>query len=150
MELRPQEIASLRLVLQRISFLEYLKLGELNALISNLDKRPFKHGETIIKQGETGETFYIIASGSVGVYRRKMLMNKRIATLEKDSYFGEIALIMNEPRNATVIGETDGEVYFMGRDTFKKVLLTNPNIADLIRQTAEYRKAQNRAIELSS
>lgn len=149
MQLTSQEIASLRLVFKKISFLEHLKLNELDELIGHMDKRSFHKGETLIKQGETGETFYIIASGSVGIYKSKFLGKTQINTLGANSFFGEMSLIDNVPRNATVIGEEPGEVYYLPRDTFKKVLLNNPSIAELIKQTAEYRRAQNRALHIS-
>ncbi len=149
MQLSEKEIATLRLVLKKIDFLEYLKFHELDELIANMEKRPFQRGEVIIKQGEPGETFFILATGSVGVFRKKMLLNRRVAKLEKDSYFGEMALLNNERRNATIVGEEDGELYYLPRETFTKVLLNNPDVAELIRQTAEYRQAQNRAQDIN-
>jgi len=138
----------LRLTLKRISFLEHLKLNEMDEMIGALDKRPFHKGEVIIKQGTIGETFYILSSGKLTVYKDKFLRRKKIADLESNAIFGEMALIDNVKRNANVVGEEDGEIYFMPRDVFKKVLLNNPGIGALIRQTADYRRAQNRAIDL--
>ena len=148
MQFTDRELSALRGALKKIAFLELLKLNELDEIIASLDKRPFKKGETIIRQGDPGETFFIIASGSVGVFQKGMFSTKRIAVLSRESYFGEMALIDNERRNATVIGEEDGELYYLPRETFKKVLLANPGIAALIRQTADYRRAQNKAIDL--
>lgn len=149
MQLTSQEIASLRLVFKKISFLEHLKLNELDELIKHMDKRAFHEGETLIREGESGETFYIIASGAVGIFKKKFLGKKKINSLGANSFFGEMSLIDNMPRNATVLGEEAGEVYFLPRDTFKKVLLANPSIGELIKQTAEYRRAQNRALHIS-
>lgn len=150
MHLTQTEIATLRLVLKRIHFFEHLKLNELDELIAALDKRPFRTGERLIQQGESGETFYILASGEVGVYRERLFRRTKIATMATEGFFGEMALINNAKRNATVVGEQDGEVYFLPRETFKRVLLANPRIAELIQQTAEYREAQNRALDLGA
>src|SRR5690349_3786877 len=133
MQFSPSEIATLRLTLKKIAFLEHLKLNEMDQLIGALDKRPFQKGEVIIKQGSMGETFYILASGRLGVYRERVFRKTKFADLESNAIFGEMALIDNQKRNATVIGEEDGEIYFMPRETFKKVLLTNPGIGALIR-----------------
>ncbi len=138
----------LRLTLKRIAFLEHLKLNEMDEMIGALDKRRFHRGEVIIKQGSMGETFYILSSGRLGVYKEKLFRKTKIADLEANAIFGEMALLDNVKRNATVIGEEDGEIYFMPREVFKKVLLNNPGIGALIRQTADYRRAQNRAIDL--
>lgn len=148
MKLDAQQIASLRLILKKIAFLDQLKVNELDELIGALDKRPYQRGEVIIKQGTPGETFFILSSGAAGVYRERFLSSKRIADLGPDTFFGEMALLDNSPRTATVVGDADGELYFLPRETFKKVLLNNPGIASTIRQTSEYRKAQNRALDL--
>jgi CRP-like cAMP-binding protein len=142
-------IASLRIVLKKIAFLEILKVNELDALILALDERPFGAGEVIIKQNTIGETFYILASGSVGVYKEKFFSKKKVATLGANAIFGEMALIDNVKRNATVIGEEAGELYFLHREAFKKILLANPGIGDLLRHTSDYRKAKNRAFDLA-
>jgi len=148
MQLSADTIANLRLVLKKISFLEYLKMNELDELIKALDKRPFSPGEVIIKQNTIGETFYILGSGSVGVYKERFLSKKKIATLASNDFFGEMALIDDIKRTATVIGEEAGELYFLPREAFKKILLANPEIGELIRHTADYRKAKNKALDL--
>ena len=149
MQLTSEMIANLRIVLKKIAFLEFLKVNELDALILALDKRPFGQGEVIIKQNTIGETFYILASGSVGVFKEKFLSRKKVATLASNDIFGEMALIDNVKRTATVIGEEPGDLYFLPREAFKKILLTNPGIGELIRHTADYRKAKNRALDLA-
>ncbi len=148
MDLSSETIANLRLVLKKIAFLEHLKVNELDELIKALDKRPFQPGEVIIKQDDIGETFYILASGSVGVFKEKWFSKKKIATLASNDIFGEMALIDNVKRTATVVGEEAGDLYFLPREAFKKILLANPGIGDLIRHTADYRKAKNRALDL--
>ncbi len=152
MELTPQAIASLRLVLKKIAFLEHLKIDELDALIREMDRRPFRRGETIIRQGDVGETFYILASGSVSVTKKSGLFGrqKQIASMRREGFFGEMALIDNIRRTATVIGEEEGEIYFLPREAFKKVLMANPEIGQLIQRTAHYRKAQNKVLELGN
>ena len=139
------EIARLRLVLKRISFLEFLKMSEMDALIGGLEKRPFRKGEMIIKQGQKGDRFYLMGAGTVGIYRDKLLSRTRIATLGPESFFGEMALIDDSPRSATVIGDQDGELYALSRDSFQKILLNNPGIGAIIRQIAAFRRAQNKA-----
>ncbi len=148
MQLSTNEIANLRLILKRISFLEHLKVNELDALIGVLDKRPFRREEVLIKQGTPGETFYIMASGKAGVYKEKFWSKKRFAELAENQFFGEMALLTDIKRTASVIAETDGEIYFLPRDAFKKILMMNPGIGEMIRTTASYREAKNKALHL--
>ena len=149
MQLTEEEIAKLRIALKKVSFLEHLRFSELDSLIYNLEKRAYRRGEVIIKQGDRGDRFYILSSGLVGVYRQRAFWRRRVTSLEPGRFFGEMALIDNAKRNATIIGEQDGELYSLSRDAFNKVLLANPGIAKLIRQAAEYRKIHNRAMDMN-
>lgn len=142
-----QEIAKIRLVLKRISFLEFLKFSEMDAIIHALEKKPFRKGEVIIKQGSRGDCFYIMGSGGVGVFKDKFLSRKRIATLGPEAFFGEMALLGAAPRSATIIADEDGEYYSLSRAAFEQVLMKNPMISQVIRQTAAYRNAQNKTME---
>lgn len=137
----------MRGILTRVSFLQSLKMGELDALLNEMEKRPFKRGETIINQGDTGDLFYIVASGKLNVYKSGFLSKKLINTMGPRTYFGEMALLENAKRSATIIGEMDGELYTLSRDTFNQVLLKNPHIAELIKQAATTHHNRDRARE---
>lgn len=68
----------------------------------------FKENEYIFKEGEIGNTFYLIYSGHVGVYQKKiqeyagMTTEVVLATLHSGDSFGELALINDKPRAASV------------------------------------------------
>ena len=76
-------------------------------------KRAFSAGTTIIKQGEFGNAFYVIQSGKVSVWSK----DRRLATRQEGDYFGEAALVTETPSSTTV------------KDDFKKVLMSNPEVA---------------------
>jgi CRP-like cAMP-binding protein len=146
MDFTAEERNALRNALKRVFFLEHLKMAELDALINGMEKLPFRKGDRLIRQGEPGEAFYIISSGSLGVYKRMLgLLRFRIATRRRGDFVGEMALIDRAPRNATIIADGDGEAFFISRSTFDQVLLGNPSIAEMIRKVAEGRRAQDRA-----
>jgi len=64
---------------------------------------------------------------------------------DQQAFFGEMALLKNARRSASVIADEDGELYFLSRHVFSGILLKNPAIARLIKQTAAARQAENLA-----
>jgi CRP/FNR family transcriptional regulator/CRP/FNR family cyclic AMP-dependent transcriptional regulator len=149
MKLNEEDLTTIKEMLQKIDFMQHLRESELAALIAGFDKTEITKGETLITQDKNGEVFYIMASGKVGVYLKRKFLDKKVAELGVGSFFGEMSLISDDMRSASVVCEEDGIVYTLARDTFRKVIMTNPILADTIRKTASKRKSETRAIEMS-
>ena len=129
----------LRRVLQQAYFLQYMGPKELDKLMSCLRAvRVFK-GFEIIRQGDPGDAFYLIASGRVSVWVNKGSHRVRVAGLRSDEYFGEMALISNAPRNATVVAEMLTELFILEKYNFDNLLMKNPAIAQKLRKAYEER-----------
>jgi CRP-like cAMP-binding protein len=75
-----------------------LKKNQLKLLISSAKDKSFRPGDPIVKQGETGIGFYLIVSGEARVERA----GQTVATLGPGQYFGEMALLDEQPRTADV------------------------------------------------
>lgn len=71
-------------------------------------------GSTIITTGEIGDRYYVIAGGTVDVFRDGRL----VRTMGRAEGFGEIALLADAPRTATVVAATDVDVFVIGRVAF--------------------------------
>jgi CRP-like cAMP-binding protein len=82
-----------------------------------------QQGEDLIVQGERGDYFYIVESGNFSVY----VDNRYVSTLEGGRCFGELALIYNTPRNATIRAMKVSVVYSLDRDTFRNTLANSAN-----------------------
>ena len=78
----------------------------------------FPAGAAIIRQGEEGDKFFIIHSGTVAVFQE----NVQVATLGESDFFGEAALMSGGSRNATVIASTDAEFYTLGKAEFHEAI----------------------------
>eukprot|EP00929_Paragymnodinium_shiwhaense_P115328 TRINITY_DN840_c0_g2_i2.p1 TRINITY_DN840_c0_g2~~TRINITY_DN840_c0_g2_i2.p1 ORF type:complete len:794 (-),score=285.62 TRINITY_DN840_c0_g2_i2:180-2561(-) len=81
----------------------------------------FKKGEKIIKQGDSGAEFFVIKSGEASVHVNDNGGQKKVATLKNGDYFGENALLRDEPRTATIIAESEINALKITRDKFKEL-----------------------------
>jgi hypothetical protein len=87
---------------------EVMTEQELEKMTVSLEKEVFDAGDAIIRQGNTGDHFYIISEGSVGVYQTQAGgEEKKLTTLVKGAYFGEKALLSEDVRGATCMAEGD-------------------------------------------
>lgn len=101
----------------------------------------FEHNSTIIKQGEMSDKFYIIARGSVCVYKEKEGHSKLVATIENgtNNYFGEIALLLDIPRTTTVISNNFCSLLVLQREVFKQIIDKYPAIKKKMEHVAKQR-----------
>jgi MFS family permease len=100
--------------LRAISIFAPLPEATLERLASALDEVQAAAGSTIFRQGERGDHFYIVDKGSIEV----LMDGKPPVELEPGDFFGEIALLRDVPRTATVRARTDARLYALGRETF--------------------------------
>jgi CRP-like cAMP-binding protein len=80
-------------------------------------------GENIITQGQDGEYFYIIEQGTFTV----LVDDKPVSTMTEGNSFGELALLYNAPRQATIRADTAGSVFSLDRETYRFTLAQSAN-----------------------
>jgi len=88
--------------LDKIQILDPLKPSEKKQLAEALDDFAFAQGESIFEQGEKGNLFYILIDGEVSVIKDGQQVSTLKATADSAQFFGEAALMSNEPRAATI------------------------------------------------
>jgi hypothetical protein len=94
----------------------------LTATSSRAESLRFAAGTPVVRQGDTADRFYIITQGEVTVTRQDQAGKEvRVATLGPGQFFGEIGLLANTPRTATVAARTPIEVLALDRETFRSV-----------------------------
>jgi len=91
-------------------------------------------GDRIVRQGDAGDLFYLIRSGSVDVFIEEDGQEKKVAKLLQGQYFGEAALITDEPRNASIIAHEKSVFYALGKEDFRAVLEQSATFEEELRQ----------------
>jgi len=97
---------------------EGLGSGDVSLLLEHGAWMNVAPGEVVVEQGGEGDAFYVIGSGRLDVRRGDEL----VATLGPGAHFGEIALLMDVPRTASVIARTPARVYRIDREGFDAVV----------------------------
>jgi len=101
----------------------HLEEEERQAIFNAMFEVKFSSGSVIIKQGDEGDNFYVVADGQCDIEIMKDGKLHHVATVEKDGSFGELALIYLCPRAATVTAKTDVTLWAIDRTTYRHVLL---------------------------
>jgi len=99
-------------------------------------------GQVIFRQGDEGDCAYFVQSGEVDVVREEGGAERVVATLSKGEYFGEMALISDAPRNATVRAVTAARLAVLGKQNFLTMLSVMPHTQEDIMKTVNERAMQ--------
>ena len=114
----------------------------LTATSSRAESLQFAAGDAVVRQGDPADRFYIITQGEVTVTRQdKAGREVQVATLGPGQFFGEIGLLADSPRNATVAARTPIEVLALDRETFRRVAESSEGTAEDLAKVARERLA---------
>lgn len=91
--------------------------------------RVYRDGETIVRQGEVGDSMFVIQQGSVEVLREEAGKTFRLTELGAGEIFGEMALCEKEPRSATVRALGEVRVLTVDKRTFLRRVQEDPSLA---------------------
>lgn len=101
-----------------------LEEKDLLCVINAMDEVKFKTGLYVIKQGENGDVLYLVESGSLDCFKtfNKNEGEKYLKTYTQGEAFGELALLYNAPRAATIKAKTDSVLWSLDRETFNYIV----------------------------
>ncbi|OWB84053.1 hypothetical protein B5S33_g2690 [[Candida] boidinii] len=114
--------------LKDVPLLKSLSLYERNKLADALNTEVYTVGQNVVTEGEAGENFYFIESGTADVIKEG---DGTIKTLKKGDYFGELALLHDSPRLATVKATSPLKVVTLGKSGFQRLLGPAVNVLKL-------------------
>ncbi|CRG93535.1 CAMP-dependent protein kinase regulatory subunit, putative [Plasmodium gallinaceum] len=105
-------------ILKQVTILQDMDPYERSKVADCLKSKNYTDEEIIIKEGEEGDTFYMLIDGNAIALKN----DKIIKTYKKGDYFGELALLKNQPRAATVKCQKFCQVVYLDRKSFKRLL----------------------------
>ena len=119
---------------------------DLDWLSARAEPMTVETGAILIEEGARGEAAYVVLDGEFEVIKKSNLQNIVIAVREAGEVFGEMALIDQSPRTATVRALRESKVLRIGGDTFKQMLAQSSSASLSILQTVSRRLRQNEAL----
>jgi CRP-like cAMP-binding protein len=125
--------------LQGVPLFEDLSRKELVQLERVCEDLQVEPGKVLCKEGEVGHEFFVLVDGTVQVTRK----GRRIATLRGGDFVGEIALVTELPRTATVAAETPVRLFVLTRREFHAVLDQNPKVERKVLRVLARRLAES-------
>ena len=145
-EQRRHEIFS---VLRPLPVFTPLSDEQIAILVSGATLQMYMGGEALVRQGERGESLFVIRSGSVRIERsHDDGPATTMATMGPGDFFGEMSLLTGEPRTASIIAEDETEVVVVGKEAFAPVLTADTGILPGLSAALEAR-ARNTAQRLA-
>jgi voltage-gated potassium channel len=133
-------VADLVVELERVPLFAGLSQRQLRKLARGFKERSFAAGRTIVREGHMdGVGFFVVAEGEATV----SVDGVDVATLQPGSYFGELAMITEQPRGATVTATTPLRCLVMAFWDFRRFARENPDVSwKLLQHLAELLAAE--------
>jgi len=111
------------LILLRNSILfKNLDNTEAEIVMGAMEEKEFKAGETVIREGEGGDVLYMVEEGEFECYKKIDGEDKYLKTYATGDAFGELALLYNAPRAASIRTKIGGKLFQLDRTTFNHIV----------------------------
>ena len=115
--------------LTKVKLFKYLTPQEIDWMLVKWKARNVPENTVIVKEGTTGDEMYIIESGRVEVYLTRGDVVLLLSELQDASFFGEMSLLTDKPRSATVKSKTECRLLTLRKQDFMEIVSENPKVA---------------------
>ncbi|HLO29770.1 MAG TPA: ATP-binding protein [Anaerolineales bacterium] len=132
--------------LRKSPLFQGLSDAELKQLMAMAEPVSLRAGEVLIKQGEPGDSAYVVLRGDFEVQKQAGQSLIKIDVRNPGDVVGEMALLSQAPRNASVIAKTDGETLRIPKEAFEKLLLSSTTAAMAVLHWVMARLTQNESL----
>ncbi len=148
---KKEHLAEAQDLLDRIDFVAALRPEARRTLALRARYLEFGPGQAVVRQGDTGDEFYLVARGEVAVRvevespasesgQPKAKVEKEVARLGRGAFFGEMSLLTGDPRTATVLAQGDASLLAVDREAFEQVFAQDPTVAQELAEVIARRR----------
>jgi ABC-type transporter Mla MlaB component len=130
-EREASKIERQKLAVKSLSVFQDLDDEQLEQVREHMHPKKFKKDEVVFSEGDPGDKIYFLLSGEVSVLTSVAGNGRarRLATFGEGVFFGDMAILENKPRSATVRADSDAEVIYMTVTDFEKLVDSHPLLA---------------------
>ncbi len=140
---RREELTRITALLRSLDLLATLTPEAQEQLAASVRTRPYEAGKVVIREGEEGDSFFIIAKGRADVaVGASTGVGRSVATLGPGTCFGEMSLLTGARRSATVRVLEDSELLVVDKAAFREILVANPQVAERLSETLSRRQLE--------
>jgi small-conductance mechanosensitive channel/CRP-like cAMP-binding protein len=139
---RKEHLAEAQELLARIDFVAALKPQQREELARAARFLEYGPGEPVVRQGEAGETCFLVARGELAVRVLFDSGEREVARLSHGAFFGEMSVLTGEPRSATVVAASDAALLGIDREAFKRVLAGDEQVMEELARIIAGRRAE--------
>lgn len=143
---REEALGAARNSMQKHPFLQLLSDAQAARLLSDANLQRFGRGETVIEQGERGESMFMLLAGEAAVFVNVNGERKQVATLKAGDYFGEMSLLTGEPRSATVVARVDCEMWEIEKPILAEILQQNQELVQKLGELLAKRRLETEGV----
>ncbi len=141
-----RELANRHMTLAAMDLFASLTDAEREALARELTTSLYVSGERIFEAGEPADSLYLLTQGRVEIIRERAKVPPiKLATLEAPAYFGEMGLLLGQPRIATVVAKGDTLCYRLDKRGFDAIIRARPELVETLAKILTERQAENDA-----
>lgn len=136
------------LALRNVPLFAHLSLEQLEAISRSTDEAHYLEGEVVVREGDRGDELFVVLEGEVRVYvDHGGPVERHIRTIPAPGYFGEVAILSNAVRTATIVVSEDVRLLTLGGERFKDLVRQAPELSfEVFRVLTEMvRSAEDRA-----
>jgi CRP-like cAMP-binding protein len=111
-------------LIKRVPLFSHCSKKELGLVAQIADEIDLPEGKTLMREGDRGREFFVLVEGSADVRRR----NRKLNTMGRGDFFGEIALVSQRPRSATVTTTSPVRLLVVTEQSFRSLLDRAPDV----------------------